>query len=424
MSKNSNNQKINNYIKASIIICAFVAGISISLIAVYRIIDKKNTIANHERAKVEIMTLNSNTKNNDNIDESKETDIVSAVGAVENITPKTDMTSAQEQQKNTPGSAAQNYDVVGIVKTVSRSVVSIHVTVPKSDSDSNSSNGSGSGIIIKEDDKKIYIATNFHVIEKANKITISMNNDKKVIASPIGTDAGSDLAVIAVTKKAMKKAGIEGYLTAKLGDSKRLEVGEYVVAIGNALGEGNSVTDGIISAKNKTIKVDNIKLSVLQTNAAINQGNSGGPLSNMKGEIIGITTAKLSNEGVEGMGYSIPINAAKKVIDNMLKNPNKKLQDPNAKPVLGVQGITITQEMMNEYNFQSLGVYVAGTTKNGSADIAGLKSEDIIIAFESEKTTTVEALLAEIAKCKVGDVVKIYLYRGKSTTPIRLNITL
>jgi serine protease Do len=342
-----------------------------------------------------------------------------------------DAQSTTEQDTNPSNLSGNENDVVGVVKSVSKSVVSINVTSSLQDASTNKSApnaGAGSGFIIKEDQTKIYIATNHHVVKDANSITVSMDNEKEIKATFLGGEAQSDLAVIVVTKKAFEDVGLSNYAPATLGDSEAVEVGEYVVAIGNALGEGKTVTDGIVSAKNKDINIDDLKLKVMQTNAAINQGNSGGPLANMKGEIIGINTAKLSTEGVEGMGYSIPINSAKTVIDNIMKNPTqtppKSVNKTDAKPSLGVKGITVSADVMSQNNFQSEGVYVAGTVKNSGAEAAGLKKGDIIVAIEKVTITSVEELQTEIKKYKSGDIVKIYYYRKGLTKPERVNLTL
>jgi len=322
---------------------------------------------------------------------------------------------------------SQQNSLVEVVRFVSQSVVRIKAVSPNRTSPFSGENisGSGSGVIFHEDADSIYIATNHHVIQGSARVTIGMDDAGEAAARYAGADMQWDLAVLRVTKDDLRNAGIDHYSIAALGDSDKVEVGETVIAAGNMLGEGITVTNGIISAKNRVINLENATLTVLQTNAAINQGNSGGPLANMSGEIIGINVAKLSRPGIEGMGYSIPINDAKIILDAILQNQTMALEPaPSDRPQLGVMGITITYEMMVAYDFPAQGVYIVDTLEGGSARNAGLRSEDIIIGFESKRITTVEELALEMQNCSLGDTVRIYVYRGGSAAPMLIRATI
>ncbi len=308
--------------------------------------------------------------------------------------------------------------VVDVIKTAANSVVSINVSGTARNIFNQVARvaSAGSGIIIGEDETKLYIATNNHVIEGANSVTISLDDTSQVKANYVGSEYQSDLAVISVTKTAMKAAGISDYKIATIGNSKGIEVGEIVVAIGNAAGEGKTATMGIISAKNKTLAVDDRTLSVIQTDAAINPGNSGGALVNASGQIVGINTAKLSETGIEGMGYAIPIDKAKITIDQLIKNGTV------TKPYLGIQGVDIDDQIKEAYQFPSIGVYVDSVLSGSGAEDGGLKAGDIIVGFGKTKINKMDDLTKALTLSKASDKVTIYAYRGSS--PITLEVTL
>lgn len=298
--------------------------------------------------------------------------------------------------------------VAPIIKKVSDSVVNITVRV-------NSTNifyqeiegtGSGSGIIFKEDNENVYIVTNNHVIDGANAVSISITGEEEVSANLVGKDVLSDIAVLSISKADLQMAGISSVTVASFADSDKLEVGEYVLAVGNALGEGKTVTQGIISADNKTINVDGRKISVIQTDAAINPGNSGGALVNDDGEIIGVNTAKLSSLAIEGIGYAIPSNQVKTIIDSIFEN---KTID---RPYLGILGFTINDEFRQSYNLNVQGVFITKVEQNSVASAGGLKATDIIVAFNGTKINTIEELSKMISSCKGDETVKINILRN------------
>lgn len=306
-----------------------------------------------------------------------------------------------------------------IFKNVSNSVVSINSKIKNNNFNGYKENvGAGSGIIFHEDNEKIYIVTNDHVISGATSVTISIDDKIEVNANFVGTDVESDIAVISVDKANLKNAGIKDYKIATFGDSSILEVGEPVLAIGNAVGEGKSATSGIVSAINKKINIDGKALDVVQTDAAINPGNSGGALVNDKGQIIGINTAKFSSYGIEGMGYSIPSNNVKKIVENLLTNKNISVN----KPFLGIQGETITDRIRSYYNLPK-GVYMVNVIAGGSAYVGGLKTGDIVVSYNGVETTTMEQLSTLINATKVGDKVVIEIYRD-GNVKMKLEVTM
>ncbi len=297
-----------------------------------------------------------------------------------------------------------------IVKKVEPSVVRI-TSVAKSNNRyfgiPTEQTGQGSGIIYHEDNEKIYIATNYHVVYGANAIMVAIENKEPVEAKIVGSEPPADIAVISVAKTELEKVGIKKVALAAFGDSDSMQTGDEVLAIGNALGEGNTVTNGIIGAKDKEIRVEGRTLKVIQTNAAINPGNSGGPLVNMKGEVIGINTAKLlqtSYSGqslVEGMGYSIASNIVKPIIEQLM----------NPRPLLGITGANVTEEMAQMFNLPQIGVLIEEVVPGGAADEAGLKSTDIITSYNGKAIFNMEQLLQAIKESNIGDKVELNILR-------------
>lgn len=283
---------------------------------------------------------------------------------------------------------------------------------------------SGSGIIFDETDDKIFIVTNEHVISgnsftSQQSIVVTLLGDQKVEATVVGVDTETDLAVLSVDKKGMSEESINNIVVAKFGDSSQLQVGELAVAIGNPLGEqfSNSVTQGIISGLDRKVKTTDRVYTVIQTDAAINNGNSGGALVNSKGEVIGINTLKASESGVEGMGFAIPTNIAKPIIEELM---NKGYI---SRPYLGIvmEG-TVTKQLSEIYGVPA-GVMVESVVQGSSAANAGIQSGDIITAFNGETITSTEQLSQLIKGHKVGDKVVIEIVRnGKNR--MNLNVEL
>ena len=306
---------------------------------------------------------------------------------------------------------------VDIVKKVKPSVVSVsttttgvtqymgHFTVPYE------AEGAGSGVIFYSDTDKVAIATNNHVIEEANSIYVTFEGDISVAAKVVGTKSESDLAVLTVSWSDLKKAGIEKVSTATFGDSDDLQVGECVIAIGNAMGMGLSATDGIVSMKEQTINVDGNSLTVLQTSAAINSGNSGGALVNSKGEVIGINTAKYNSSMAEGMGYAIPSNYIKPVVEQLLETGTQP------KPYIGITGTNASL-----YNLP-VGALVLEVEEDGPAAKAGLQSGDIITIFNGKDIKDMDSLVSALDGLEVGKKVELTIVRdNKQNKTLQISI--
>lgn len=317
-------------------------------------------------------------------------------------------TSAQATASNL---VASEDSIAKVVSSVENSIVNISI---KAQSATNwlgqtyESEGSGSGIIYKIDGDTVYIITNNHVVESANSVTVSVTGNEQVNAKLVGKDASSDLAVISVSKADLNKAGVANVTAAKFGNSDNMKVGENVIAIGNALGQGKTATLGIISAQNKEINIDGKKLTVIQTDAAINPGNSGGALVNTSGEVIGINTAKLSSDAVEGTGYSIPISSAQTIIQTLMTNGTID------KPYLGIQGYTIDENFEKIYGINIPGVFISKIESNSAAEKAGLQVSDIITAIDNTAVADIETLSKEISKHKSNDKVTFTIIRNGS----------
>ncbi|MCL2707814.1 MAG: trypsin-like peptidase domain-containing protein [Defluviitaleaceae bacterium] len=307
-----------------------------------------------------------------------------------------------------------------VYKIVEPSVVSVSSVIDSADifGRQQQQQGEATGIIFAEDAEKIYIATNAHVVLDAVSVNVSVSGKGPVGAMPVGSDAAADLSVISVNKKDLRDAGIDSVAIAVFGDSDKMEVGDFVMTIGNALGEGNAATQGIISAKEKTIILDSGRqLTVTQTDAVINLGNSGGPLVNLNGEVIGINTAKLSSSyyAIEGVSYSISSNVAKPILEGLM--------DVKARPFLGIRGNTVTEEIADQYGIPMIGVYVGMVIAGSSADRAGLVATDIITSFNGAAIFTFEQLQDEIKRCEVGESVEIKILR-EGTEPMTLKVRL
>lgn len=268
--------------------------------------------------------------------------------------------------------------------------------------------GSGSGIILNKDG---YIVTNNHVVEGATDVTVILNTGKEYAAKLIGKDAKTDLAVI--------KIDAPDLVPAELGDSSKLEVGEMAVAIGNPLGQelAGSVTVGVISALNRSIKIEDREMTLIQTDAAINPGNSGGALVNSYGQIVGINTVKMSAAGVEGLGFSIPINEAKPIIDDLIGNGYVK-----GRPLIGIAGRDITEDLSRRYNLP-VGIYVVQVTPFSGAEKAGIQQQDVIVKVDDKAVKTMQELNAIKAKHKAGDEITIEVKRDGATKTFKVQLT-
>ncbi len=275
------------------------------------------------------------------------------------------------------------------------------------------------------------IATNNHVIEGAQNLSVcfigdevpnpdetqqQMSNDgldmeNAVSAKTKGTDAGNDLAVISVQKSDIPSETMSKIRIAQQGDAESLVVGEQVVAIGNAMGYGQSVTSGWISALDRTI--DDSESGLIQTDAAINPGNSGGALLNMKGELIGINSVKFVDSTVEGMGFAIPISTAAPILEELMAQETRDVVDADEMGYMGIQPLDISSEMIQMYNMPE-GVFVSAVLEDTGAEKAGMKQGDIITEIENQSITTKEQLTDKLQYYKVGETVEVVIQRSDS----------
>ncbi|MCY8908081.1 S1C family serine protease [Bacillus atrophaeus] len=295
----------------------------------------------------------------------------------------------------------------------------------ESSSSSESESGTGSGVIFKKDNKKAYIITNNHVVEGANKLTVTLYNGKTETARLVGSDAITDLAVLEISSDNVDKV-------ASFGDSSQLRTGEKVIAIGNPLGQqfSGTVTQGIISGLDRTIDVDTtqgtVEMNVLQTDAAINPGNSGGPLINSSGQVIGINSLKVSENGVESLGFAIPSNDVEPVVDELLANGKVE------RPFLGVQMVDMSQ-VPQTYQENTLGLfgdqlskgaYVKEVQSNSPAAKAGIRSEDIIVKLNGQDVESSADIREILYKdLKVGDKTTIQVIRNGKTKTLNVSLT-
>ena len=311
----------------------------------------------------------------------------------------------------TSSSSTGTSDVATIAKNAMPSIVSItNMSVQEVQSffggtQQQESTSVGSGIIIGQTDSELLILTNNHVVEGNEKLTVSFVDNESVEANVKGTDSTKDLAVVAVKISDVKDSTMDEIAVATMGDSSKLEVGEQVVAIGNALGYGQSVTSGIVSATERTL--DGYEGGTLiQTDAAINPGNSGGALLNSNGEVIGINTAKVATDSVEGMGYAIPISDASDTIQNLMNQETKTKVSEAEQGYLGIQGVDVSDESAKMYNMPT-GVYISDVVKNGGAQQAGLTKGSVITGLEGTTISDMNSLKEQLQYYRVGDKVKV-----------------
>lgn len=318
-------------------------------------------------------------------------------------------------------------DVTQVVKAVMPSVVSVSNTYVQrgtffGQEYSSEAVSSGSGIIVGENDSELLIVTNYHVVESADTLSVQFVDEEQVQAQIKGTDADKDLAVLAVQLSDIKEDTLDQISIASLGSSDDLTVGEPVIAIGNALGYGQSVTTGVVSALNRPIAVtsqegqtgDSQINTFIQTDAAINPGNSGGALLNTKGEVIGINSNKIGGSTVEGMGYAIPISDAKPIIEELMQKETRLKVDEANKGVLGITGVNVEAQYSEVYGIP-MGFYVSSVTDNSGAAAAGLVRGDIITAINGETVETMEELKEEMNYYQAGDVVTLTIMQGSPT---------
>ncbi len=303
-------------------------------------------------------------------------------------------------------------DVSTVAENVMPSVVSITNSYVRTAQDifgqryTSEEKAAGSGIIIGDNGPELLIVTNQHVVDDADNLYIQFIDGSEAEANLKGEDVSADIAVIAVDKAALSSDTKNSIKVAALGDSDKLKVGQTAIAIGNAMGYGQSVTVGVISALNREISLSNGTRSLIQTDAAINPGNSGGALLDINGNVIGINEAKLSNGLIEGMGYAIPISDARNIIDSLMNQSTKTKAGENERGYLGISGVDVTQAISEQYNMPR-GVYIAKVGSGLAADNAGIKEKSILISFDGQSVQTMEQLQSLMDYYKIGDTVQV-----------------
>lgn len=273
------------------------------------------------------------------------------------------------------------------------------------------SESSGTGIIVGKNDDELLIATNNHVVEGSEQLNVCFIDNEIVSALVKGTDATNDLAVIAVSLSDIPEETLNKISIAQLGDSESLKIGEPVIAIGNALGYGQSVTTGVISALDREVTIENMTSSLIQTDAAINPGNSGGALLNMQGQVIGINSAKLASSQVEGMGYAIPISTAEPIIDDLMNRKTRTTVDEDKRGYLGISGVDVTSDISKQMGIPT-GAYVAAVVDGSAADKAGLKKGDVITKFDGSGVSSMTSLEELMSYYEAGETVDITFKRA------------
>lgn len=355
----------------------------------------------------------------------------------EDNAPQVKQTQAQPQEDNTAKAESSNKidetqmvqtsvtDVTQVVKEVMPSVVSVNKKYIEKMSFwgqeySQEGSGSGSGIIVGQNDTELLLVSNYHVVESPEELTVQFVDGTQAQAQIKGMDADKDLAVIAVQLSDISGDTMEQISIARMGNSDALSLGESVIAIGNALGYGQSVTTGVVSALDRPIAASTVQTNVqedteintfIQTNAAINPGNSGGALLNMRGEVIGITSNKIGGNAVEGMGYAIPISDAEPIIEKLMTRETRLKVDEEKKGYLGITGLDVASEYSQLYDAPR-GVYVSSVTEGSGADEAGLVRGDIITAIDDEEITSMTELRDYLDYCEAGSTVTLTIMQG------------
>ncbi len=298
--------------------------------------------------------------------------------------------------------------IVSIAEEVGQSVVGITTKISYRDWFNNVTtvDGAGSGIVFKEDEKFVYVLTNNHVVDEADELLVEFNMDHLVKAEVLGTDEATDVGIIKVAKVDMMQNAVGEVKPVVFGNSENIKVGETAIAIGNPLGYKNTVTVGVISALDRKLDDANI-LSLIQTDAAINPGNSGGALVNSRGEVIGMNTIKIADTKVEGIGFALPINEIKPIIDDLLEYGYV------SKPALGIAGRDIDEELSELYELP-IGIVVMGVYEGSGAAKAGVQRGDVIISINDEHMSTIKQLSEYLVNFESGDTVTVKIVRDNN----------
>lgn len=321
-----------------------------------------------------------------------------------------DVTKVESTNLTTASNTTITSDISEIVKNTMPSVVSItNLSVQQVQNffggiQEYESESAGSGIIIAQNEEELLIVTNNHVVEDSDSLTVSFIDEESVEAHVKGTDSTRDLAVIAVAIDDIEASTLEEIAVAQMGDSDKLQVGEPAIAIGNALGYGQSVTVGIVSAVNR--RLDGFDSNLIQTDAAINPGNSGGALMNANGEVIGINTVKVAQDTVEGMGYAIPISDASEIITELMNQKTKTKVPEDEQGALGVQGTDVTSDAAQMYGMPA-GFYIADVLSGSAAEEAGITKGCIITKIGGTTVDGATAVQNELQYYRAGEEVDV-----------------
>lgn len=378
-------------------------------------------------------------------DKYRGNDSSTTIGKTETVTGTEDSTDSSSADSTVKDIVAESGTVAGVAQATMSSIVAItSVSVQEIPSffgygtRQYQSAGSGSGIIVGENDSELLIATNNHVVAGATTLTVCFAGsdvvgaeeetqamasssdgdadvDNAVSAKIKGTDEENDLAVVAVEKSDIPDETMDEIKIAQMGSSDDLVVGEQVVAIGNALGYGQSVTSGWVSALNRSISTEDGEASgLIQTDAAINPGNSGGALLNMNGEVIGINAAKYADSQVEGMGYAIPISKAEPILEELMNRETRdKIEDSSKVGYMGVKAADLTTEAIQMYNMPA-GAFITEVTEGGAADNAGIKKGDIIVKLDGQKVSGKDDLVDKLQYYEAGENIEVVISRANS----------
>lgn len=362
-----------------------------------------------------------------------ETTVVEEVVPIEEAEEETVVSDSGIDMTSTQTVTTVVTDVTEVVENVMPAVVSITNIYTETTSFwgqrySSEAQSSGSGIIVNENEEELLIVTNYHVVQDADTLKVQFINDMVADAQVKGADSNMDLAVIAVKLENLDAETKGAISLAKLGDSDSLKVGEPAIAIGNALGYGQSVTTGVISALDRQIEISedgSTTGKLIQTDAAINPGNSGGALLNVKGEVIGINSNKIGGSAIEGMGYAIPISSAEPIIENLMLRETKDKVAEERKGYLGISGINVTSDVANMYGMPQ-GVYITQVYEGTAADEAGMFNGDIIISFEGSTVGSMEDLQGYLEYYEVGESVEVTVMRasGGNYQEVKLTVVL
>jgi len=310
-------------------------------------------------------------------------------------------------------SAAGSMDVSAIAEQTMASVVSVtNKSVQEmrnmfGQTQAYESQSSGTGIIVGQTDSELLLVTNNHVVSSAQSLSVGFVDETVCEAKLKGTDTEHDIAVLAVKKSDLSGDTLEKIKVIELGKSSDLKVGEQVIAIGNALGYGQSVTTGIVSALNRTVTIDDVSNSLIQTDAAINPGNSGGALLNMQGQLVGINSAKYSDTSVEGMGYAIPVDDVMDIIESLMnRTVREEKADEGRQGFLGITGQDVTSDVAKAYDMPK-GVYITSVEEGSAAEKAGLKKGDIITKFDGTSVSSLAELKEQLSYYEEGEEVQV-----------------